>query len=92
MSQNIYFPFRQVKKLIKRLYNWTKKRMHSQGNPVTIQNWVNWLNANFGIGWFALDGFHLLILEKGAGNGIRLKAFWNRNTGEIKMFDARKFQ
>lgn len=65
--------------------------MFPQGNPATIQAWVNWLNTNFGAGWFALDGFKTILDDKNRTIGIKVKAFWNQNTGEIKMFDARKF-
>jgi hypothetical protein len=68
------------------------KWMYPQGNPTTIQNWINWLNTNFGQGWSALDGFHQLVLSGDFTKGIPVKAFWNMNTGEIKIFDARKFQ
>jgi hypothetical protein len=66
--------------------------MYPQGNPTTIANWQTWLNNKFGIGWFPLEGFHTLILDQDRSKGIRVKSFWNINTGEIKMFDARKFQ
>ncbi len=80
-----------IEKIIKKAYSWFKKFMPPQGNPTTIQAWVNWLNTNFGAGWFALDGFKTIIDDKNRSVGIPVKTFWNQNTGEIKMFDARKF-
>lgn len=65
--------------------------MPPQTNPQAILSWQNWLNTNFGAGWFPLDGFHLLVVQGDTSKGILLKAFWNQNTGEIKTFDARKF-
>lgn len=69
-----------------------KSSMPPAEKPVIVQNWVNWLNHNFGAGWFPLSGFHSLLLDQDKTKGIPVKAFWNTNTGEIKMFDARKFK
>ena len=74
--------------------------MPRRENPQTVQNWVNWLNTNYGNGWMPIDGFTAIITSIPASNntatynparGYPLKSFVNTNTGEVKSFDARRF-
>jgi len=75
--------------------------MQPQENPQAVTNWILWLNRTFPPGpWIALQGFSGItrfdydIKGNSVFNpnlGFPVKAFWNQSTGEIKVFDARKF-
>jgi hypothetical protein len=74
--------------------------MTFQINQQSIINWQNWLNENHGPGWIPADGFFTttgLTFKFDASPvfnpnaGYPLKLFVNTRTGEVKMFDARRF-
>lgn len=70
-------------------------------NQQNILNWQNWLNTHHGgPGWVPVDGFFTAtnlsfkldstpVFNPNAG--YPLKLFVNTRTGEVKMFDARRF-
>ena len=87
-------------KILKKIYNWLVNKMAFQINQQSIIAWQNWLNTNYGQGWVPVDGFFTTtslgfksdstpIFNPNAG--YPLKLFVNNQTGEVKMFDARRF-
>jgi hypothetical protein len=75
--------------------------MPPRENPQAVQNWVTWLNTNYGPGtWVPMNGFTSITMSvPGANNtitfnsnlGFALKSFVNTQTGEVKSFSANKF-
>lgn len=75
--------------------------MAVQINQQAIENWKIWLNRTYPPGpWIPIDGFSTITnlafdINGGAvfnpNSGYPLKGFVNASTGEVKIFDARKF-
>ncbi len=75
--------------------------MPPQINQQAILNWQNWLNRIYPPGpWIPVEGFNTITkldfdATGGAifnpNSGYPLKAFINTSTGEVKVFDARRF-
>lgn len=87
--------------ILKKVYNWIYKTMPPRENPIAIRNWQTWLNTYFPPGpWLPINGFNTMVQMSPSSNtamnintngGYPLKGFVNTSTGEVKVFDARKF-
>lgn len=70
-------------------------------NEQAILNWKNWLDKAYPTGpWVPIDGFYTMTSLSFDANsnpvfngnaGYPLKGFLSSSTGEVKIFDARKF-
>ncbi len=70
-------------------------------NQISVKNWQNWLDLNHGPGkWVPITNFVALtqvtynVFKKPVfdpNTGFPVVAFLNQQTGEVKMFDARRF-
>ncbi len=70
-------------------------------NQQAIINWQNWLNTYYPPGpWIPINGFNTMVemtpassvmMNINTNTGYPLKGFVNTSTGEVRVFDARKF-